>query len=157
MAYVCGMTRTIIQASMTGLLAAVFVASCATKPEQSPANPGTANEAFFLENVKPILEKSCLRCHNGTTLPGRLNLTSRAYAFQIQNNGRSFIIPGKPSESMLVTAVSRRGTHAKMMPQLPVSLTDDQIGTLREWIADGAAWPSGAKGTLRAVANPENP
>ena len=157
MAYAGGMKCTIFRASLAGLLAANLIAGCASKAEQSPANPGTTNEAFFLESVKPILERSCLRCHNGTTSPGRLNLTSKAAAFQIQKDGKSFILPGKPNESLLVTAVSRKGTHAKMMPQLPVSLTDDQIGILREWITDGAAWPAGKKGNLHPVANPENP
>jgi hypothetical protein len=47
--------------------------------------------------------------------------------------------------------VQRGGTHPKMMPRKEISLTEDQIGMLREWIEDGAYWPEGEKGTLKAV------
>jgi hypothetical protein len=113
--------------------------------------PLTENERFFVTEVKPILERNCLRCHNVAALPGKLDLRSR------DRVAPRFIQPGSPDGSLLVTAVSRKGTHPLLMPQLPLSLTDDQIGVLREWIADGAAWPSGLEGRLKAVKNPENP
>ena len=111
----------------------------------------TEKEQFFVSEVKPILERNCLRCHNGTVLPGKLDLRRRDLV------APGCLKPGQPEASLLVTAVSRKGTHPMLMPQLPVSLTDDQIGVLREWIEDGAVWPTGAAGTLKAVANPENP
>jgi hypothetical protein len=43
------------------------------------------------------------------------------------------------------------------MPRADISLTDDQIGVLREWIEDGAFWPDGERGTLRAQSSPEKP
>jgi hypothetical protein len=43
------------------------------------------------------------------------------------------------------------------MPRLEVSLTDDEIGGLSEWIEDGAYWPEGSAGQLHAVYNAENP
>ena len=151
------MTRTSFRHWAAGILAAAIVVSCAGTKADSVTPTLTAKETFFVENVKPILQMNCLRCHNGKTLPGKLNLTSKDLAFQPQKGGKAFIVPGKPDESKLVTAVSRKGTHRKMMPQLPVSLTDDQIGVLREWIEDGAAWPAGKPGSLAPTVNPENP
>jgi len=53
--------------------------------------------------------------------------------------------------------VQRGGTHPKMMPRTEVSLTEDQIGTLREWIEDGAYWPEGDIGQLKPTKSGENP
>jgi hypothetical protein len=44
-----------------------------------------------------------------------------------------------------------------MMPRKDVSLTEDQIGMLREWIEDGAYWPEGEKCMLKAEKSRENP
>ncbi len=111
----------------------------------------TENERYFVTEVKPVLERNCLRCHNGATLPGKLDLRNK------DTVKPGFIHPGDPDKSLLVSAISRKGTHPLLMPKLTMSLTDDQIGVLREWIEDGAAWPSGQEGSLHAVANPENP
>ena len=124
---------------------------------QSGASRSTDAQAFFQREVRPILEMNCLPCHNGVVLPGRLDLTTRQNALASRLHGRPFIVPGHPDDSLLVTAVSRQGAHPKLMPQRDLSLTEEDIGTLREWITDGAAWPEGRSGLLRARPNPEIP
>jgi hypothetical protein len=147
--------RNIVRACVVGGLLSVvagLVGSC-----QSGASRSTEAEAFFQREVRPILEMNCLPCHNGVVLPGRLDLTTREKALASRLHGRAFIVPGRPDDSLLVTAVSRQGTHPKLMPQRDLSLTEEDIGTLREWITDGAAWPDGRNGLLRAKPNPEAP
>jgi hypothetical protein len=119
--------------------------------------PGTDSEQerYFLTEVKPILQQHCLRCHNGTLPPPALNLTSKAAAFQRSASGRHYIMAEDPDCSLLISAVQRGGTHPKMMPRKDISLTEDQIGELREWIEDGAYWPEGPKGILKAETGPE--
>lgn len=136
-------------AALLGLLAATLT-SC-----QSGASRPVSAEAFFQHEVRQILEMNCLPCHNGVTLPGKLDLTTRRNAFESRLRGQPFLVPGRPGDSLLITAVSRRGTHPKMMPQRDLSLTEEDIGTLREWIEDGAVWPDGRRGQLRARPNPE--
>lgn len=119
--------------------------------------PSSAGESYFLTRVKPVLQQHCLRCHNGALPPPALNLTSKATAFTRSASGRDYILPGDPDCSLLVSAIQRGGTHPRMMPRTDVSLTDDQIGMLREWIEDGAFWPAGASGILRPQPSPENP
>lgn len=121
--------------------------------------PGTVSERerYFLTEVKPIFEQHCIRCHNGSLPPPSLNLTSRTAAFKRSASGRDFILPGDPDCSLLISAVQRGGTHPQMMPRSDVSLTEDQIGELREWIEDGACWPDGEKGRLHAQKSRENP
>ncbi|MCF7790173.1 MAG: hypothetical protein K9N47_28905, partial [Prosthecobacter sp.] len=86
-----------------------------------------------------------------------LNLSSKTAAFARSASGRDYILPGAPDRSLLISAVQRGGTHPQMMPRTEVSLTDDQIGMLREWIEDGAYWPKGDSGTLRPQKSAENP
>jgi hypothetical protein len=57
---------------------------------------------------------------------------------------------------MLLSAIGRKGSHPKVMPRADISLTEDQIGELREWIEDGAHWPAGSAGELHHVATGEN-
>ena len=151
------MTHTFPFRWAAGLLGMAIVAGCAGLGGGSSPAALTAEERYFVENVKPVLQKNCLRCHNGTTLPGKLNLTSRDTAFLLQKNGRPYLSPRHPETSLLVAAVSRKGLHRLGMPRLQISLTDDQIGAIREWIEDGAVWPGGEAGHLQAVHNPENP
>jgi len=113
-------------------------------------------EHYFLTEVKPVLQQHCLRCHNGAMPPPALNLTSKAVAFTRSASGRDYILPEDPDCSLLISAVQRGGTHPKMMPRTDVSLTEDQIGMLREWIEDGAYWPEGEKGRLKAVQGRES-
>jgi len=122
-----------------------------------PSATTAKDEAFFQREVRPILEMNCLPCHHGQLPPGRLDLTTREKALAGRSQGRAFLTPGQPEQSLLVTADSRKGTHPKLMPQRDLSLTEEDIGTLWEWIEDGAAWPAGPRGTLRPKANPETP
>lgn len=121
-----------------------------------PASKG-GREHYFLTQVKPVLQQHCVACHNGALPPPALNLTSKATAFTRSASGRDYILPGDPDCSLLISAVQRGGTHPKMMPRTEVSLTEDQIGMLREWIEDGAYWPKGERGTLRMQKSRENP
>lgn len=127
------------------------IVSCSLSKPGGGAAALTEKEQFFVTEVKPMLQRNCLRCHNGATMPGRLDLRNRGTV------APRFIHPGKPDKSLLITAISRNGTHPLLMPKLTLSLTDDQIGVLREWIEDGAVWPRGPEGQLKAVHNPENP
>ena len=129
-------------------LVALVLASCSLV--QTSHRDG---EKFFVTEVKPVLQQHCLRCHNGSLPPPAPNFTSKANAFKTP----SLIVPRHPDQSLLVAAVQRGGTHPKMMPRTDISLTDDQIGMLREWIEEGAHWPEGESGALRPLRSGENP
>jgi uncharacterized membrane protein len=123
-----------------------------------PAEPReVASESYFTDYVKPVLQKNCLRCHNAGFRTAGLDLSNRATAFMSRPGTKPLISPGRPDDSLLIEAVSRSGVHEKLMPRLDVSLTQDEIGMLREWIEDGAPWPAGISGQLTPVFNPENP
>ena len=119
---------TIFHAALT-----LLIAGCAS------SQPHSAKERYFEVHVKPVLEGNCLRCHSGPAATAGLDLTNRKGVLKRSSRtGRPFVIPGDPDCSLLVAAISRKGTHPKVMPRLEVSLTEDQIGDLSEWIEDGA-------------------
>ncbi|MCX6849305.1 MAG: hypothetical protein NTY98_10325 [Verrucomicrobia bacterium] len=131
----------------------LFIVAACSQPPASKSE----REHYFLTQVKPVLQEHCVKCHNGSLPPPSLNLTTKATAFKRSASGRQYILPEDPDCSLLISAVQRGGTHPKMMPRTEVSLTDDQIGMLREWIEDGAYWSEGAAGTLHAQKSAENP
>lgn len=137
----------------TLLIAVVAGMGCLVSCDMLP-QPPSPKEKFFLTEVKPILEQNCLVCHNTNAHPSGLNLTD-SHALVSGKGSRMYIVPGRPSSSLLVTAISRNGSHPKMMPRTDLSLTEDQVAVLREWIQDGAAWPSGRRGHLVAKVNAE--
>lgn len=137
----------------------LFLVACASKPPVAPEKPveALAGRDYFVTYVKPILETQCLRCHQGASPPAGLSLVQRSAVYAPRKRDRAFIVPGDPEASLLFTAVTREGTHPLIMPRLDITLTDDDIGALHEWIEDGAFWPDNPDGFLQPRYNIENP
>lgn len=135
----------------------LLLAACASKPAPESPVEALAGRAYFVKYVKPIFELQCLRCHQGANPPAGLSLVQRSGAFAPRKRDKAYIVPGDPEASLLYTAVSREGTHPLIMPRLDITLTDDDIGALHEWIEDGAYWPDNPDGFLQPRYNIENP
>lgn len=132
-------------------------AACTMKTAPTKPIEARADHDYFMTYVKPVLETQCLRCHSGAQPPAQLSLVQKSSPLAAHRHDKAFIVPGDPDASLLITAVSRKGSHPLIMPRLDLSLTDDQIGALREWIEDGAYWPPAPEGILHPRFNPENP
>src|ERR1051326_1529382 len=77
-----------------------------------------------------VLSSICLKCHNGQTKAGGIELSSRGSA------GKAGVLgTGVPAQSRLVQAVST----GKMPPT--GKLPDAQIALLRRWMMEGAIYP----------------
>ena len=95
--------------------------------------------AFFEEKVKPVLLENCISCHGADKQKGALRLDI-AEAFLKGGETGPAIVAGDADASLLVRAIEHTG-DLKMPPKR--KLPDDEIATLKQWIADGAAWPEG--------------
>jgi hypothetical protein len=93
--------------------------------------------AADLPKAAAILEAHCLRCHNASVRMSGLSLVSAADAAKGGLHGPA-IVPGKPDESNLVRMISG---EKPMMPMQSAPLTGAQVAEIRDWIAQGAAWP----------------
>ena len=58
------------------------------------------HSADFDQDIAPIFVRSCVECHNGFDLKGKLNLSQRNSALKGGKSG-TLILPGKPEESLL--------------------------------------------------------
>ena len=56
------------------------------------------------------------------------------------------VVPGEPGKSLLIARVTQKD-EKKRMPLEGKHLTDKQVDVLRQWIADGAAWPAARTAT----------
>ncbi len=96
--------------------------------------------AHFREQVRPILVGSCLRCHNPARKKraGGLDQSTMAGLLTGGYSGAA-IVPGRPDESLLITAVRWEDPDLQM-PMSEDKLPDENIAALEKWIADGAVW-----------------
>ncbi len=104
--------------------------------------PSSKKGLTFDKDIKPILEKSCVKCHSGDKAKGKLHLDTRASALKGGESKEAAIVPGKSGQSHLLFNAADLVADMEMPPtkkrDLFPALTKDQIGLLRAWIDQGA-------------------
>jgi mono/diheme cytochrome c family protein len=123
----------------------VITASAADKkldPSKLPPAATSATPITYEKDIKPIFEKSCVKCHSGDKPKSKLDLTTLANAIKGGKNAPN-IVPGKSGESTMVYAIANIGDEDDFMPPPNnkakiAPLTKEQIGIIRAWIDQGA-------------------
>jgi len=104
---------------------------------------GAGGRIEFNRDVRPIFSDKCYTCHGPDAaakhVPFRLD--SEAAATAELSGGKHAIVAGNPDSSEII----RRITAAKPALRMPpvssgLKLSDAEIDTLRQWIAQGAEW-----------------
>jgi hypothetical protein len=104
--------------------------------------PSDKKGVTYAGDIKPIFEKSCMKCHGAEKQKGKLRLDSLEAVLKGGEDGK-VVEPGNSAKSMLVANVSHVGDEDMFMPppdnkdKIP-PLTKDQIGLIRAWIDQGA-------------------
>jgi len=107
------------------------------------ADPAADSEAYFTRFVQPVLESTCVHCHNADQQKGDGRLDTLENALKGGGNG-PWLVPGKPDESKLFTSTRLPATDDMVMPpSKEPALTAAQSEHLKVWIAAGAKWPAG--------------
>jgi formylglycine-generating enzyme required for sulfatase activity len=101
-----------------------------------------AQEVDFVKEVQPILESSCVHCHNEDRSEGELRLDSLEAALAGGENGPA-LVPGKAKESPLYTLCVVPADDDSIMPPEDAPLSPWQTARLQAWIDQGAKWPEG--------------
>lgn len=98
---------------------------------------------FFNEEVLPILKAKCYKCHSheADKMKGGLALDSRS-GWEKGGDSGPAVVPGQPSESILLEAISHLDADLKMPPKK--KLAEAEIATLTEWVRLGAPDPRNA-------------
>jgi mono/diheme cytochrome c family protein len=108
----------------------------------SSTRPAAASPQFYTEQVQPILQSNCYRCHAGFNHRGGLQLDTRAGLLHGGNDG-VVIVSGHPELSLLVKLIRHEGPANDPKPMPPKSrLSDADIATITEWIRAGAITPA---------------
>ncbi len=117
------------------------IAAVAASVDTSKLPPASTRKGVtYAKDIKPILDKSCTRCH-GAERPsrpaiGRLNDAKGAKDGKVIQSGKS-------ADSRMVHAVAHVGDKDHWMPP-PGNragiepLTKEQVGLIRAWIDQGA-------------------
>jgi hypothetical protein len=100
----------------------------------------------FEDDVVPILEARCFRCHGAETRKSGLDLR-RKFTMLKGSDGGPVIVPGKPDESTLVEMISKK----EMPPKEEDPLDARQIELLRRWVAAGAPIKGETEAPLEAT------
>ncbi|HEY1380580.1 MAG TPA: DUF1549 domain-containing protein, partial [Gemmataceae bacterium] len=127
--------------SLAGLgLCGLMPLSAADPAPKRELPPAAAGAVEFATQVRPILEKNCLKCHGPEKQKGGLRLDSHAALLAGGNSGPA-VVPGpKAAESRLLKAVAGLDPDLKMPPDGKTPLTAAEVGTLRAWVEQGAKW-----------------
>jgi mono/diheme cytochrome c family protein len=97
----------------------------------------------YLRQIKPLLIAHCADCHNADLQESGYRVDVGALLVRGGDRG-STVVPGKPNESLLITAL--RGTSK--IPQMPLELeplSAQQIDLIAKWIEQGAQLPDSEK------------
>jgi len=105
----------------------------------------------FEQDIRPILEFNCVKCHNAEEAEGGLRFDTAEEFFKGGDGGQA-LVKGKPDESYMLDLVTLPEHDIDVMPPKGRTLHDHEIAKLRRWIAGGAPWPSE---TLPLVAKDE--
>ncbi len=145
-----------VRAAIVATLAAVS-SSVSLGEDQSPSE-GTESSAdrppaseleFFEKRIRPVLAENCYSCHSAAAekLRGGLLLDSR-WGWETGGDSGPAIVPGKPEESLLLSAL--RYESFEMPPR--AKLPNEVIADFVRWIERGAADPRARKTRSNASA-----
>ena len=127
-------------------LVARFVPPPAARPRAEIPAPGNAATAgvSFARDIQPLVERSCLPCHDEKKPRGDFSLASRERLLQGGSSGDPAVVPGRSAASHLLRYVSDQIEDLEMPPlrrrdEYP-PLSPAEIARLRTWIEAGATW-----------------
>src|SRR5437867_1277202 len=115
------------------------------KADWDPAKlPPASNkkDLTYEKDIKPILEKSCVKCHSGDKPKSKYRIDGLANVIKGGESGDAAIIAGNSAKSPMAAYVSDLVEDMEMPPtekrdKYP-QLTKEQIGLIRAWIDQGA-------------------
>ncbi len=106
----------------------------------APANSTAVVESVDFETkVWPIIERSCLQCHDSGTAFSNLRLDSPEKILAGGDLGK-VVVAGEPENSPLVLRVALPMDDLDFMPIEGDPLTEEEIELMKTWIKEGASF-----------------
>ena len=115
---------------------------CTLQAKETKNKYSRGDELFTLR-IGPLLQEKCLACHSEKDgkLKGDLDLSSLDGMLFGGETSEKVLVPQKPEESLILTAIEWKDPDYEMPPKENDKLTEKQIQYFREWIRLGAPWP----------------
>ncbi|WP_298869418.1 PSD1 and planctomycete cytochrome C domain-containing protein [uncultured Gimesia sp.] len=130
----------------TGILVA-FVLLSATCLPAAEKQPNQKQIQFFESKIRPLLIKHCYDCHGPDEQESGLRVDTFKHIVKGGKAG-ALLVPGKPEQSILITAVNYQSADLKMPPE--EKLSKQEIADLTTWVKIGAPYPNADMSLLRA-------
>src|SRR5215217_3609104 len=93
----------------------------------------------YNSQVKPILNKHCMGCHGGVKKAGDVSFLFEHEMLEPGKSGKIPVVRGDADASEMIRRILSNDPDEKM-PKNGTPLTEDEVGTLKKWINEGAAW-----------------
>ena len=90
----------------------------------------------FVTHIWPIIEASCLKCHNEEEQDGDLRLDTMAFILEGGEFGE-ILEPGDPEGSVFYELITLPADDPDIMPPKADPLPDEQIALIKRWIEEG--------------------
>jgi hypothetical protein len=123
--------------------AAIFYTASNSFAEDAPPPlpPPAKVTVDFDQDIQPILQDNCLRCHGAQKPKSHFRLDYREGALAGGDDNTNDIVAGDNMNSLLIAYVARQVPDMEMPPVgKGEALTPEQVGLLRAWIDQGVNW-----------------
>ncbi|QDT82562.1 DUF1553 domain-containing protein [Gimesia chilikensis] len=126
------------------LISALTLSTWSASAAPAPSNkPAAGARVDFEKSIRPLFVKHCQDCHGPDAREGGLRLTSRKNLLLRNDSGEPAIISGKSDQSVLMHRVASKDDSEQMPPaDAGERLTAQEIALLKQWIDQGADWPT---------------
>jgi len=91
----------------------------------------------FEKQIAPIFQQRCVRCHAPGNQKGDVSLATLE-----DLKANEYVIAGDADGSYLIELVTSQDGEPPAMPHKAEPLSSDEVSLLRQWIEQGAEWPS---------------
>lgn len=125
------------------VVAAMSTAAFAADVDTSKLPPPSSKTGVtYQQDIKPIFDATCIKCHGQVKPKGKLHLDSLEGILKGSEDGKVIEV-GNSAKSQLVVNIAHLGEPDDFMPppknKLGVKqLTPEQVGLVRAWIDQGA-------------------
>ncbi len=111
----------------------VLITACLPSRVRAAEEPSsTSSQRLFETQINPLLKSRCGECHNQKSSKGELDLTTSG-GLQAGGESGPLLIPGKPSESLLIEKI----VDGEMPPKGKKPLSQEEIKLLTRWVQTG--------------------
>jgi len=108
------------------------------------AASGAVHATDFREEIRPILNDKCFKCHSGPRAKGKLRMDDDSYFAKRIGGEDPAIVPGDPATSLLAIKAGLPRSDGDAMPPPPSRergaepMTTMELNLVKQWISEGA-------------------